>query len=201
VNAQGKPDVSNLIRCQCKEVEDRANRDALLMEMCELPAKAKNMTMDNFEVTDRNREAYEWAKKLIDGELVWLIMADVTGTGKTHLALAVCQEWLKQKKPAKYTYVPRLLDELKAGMNDHTLEYRFKLYCTVPLLIMDDLGLERSSEWVTDRLTTLINERLMNELPLIVTTNKSLGQLPGDDEGRISSRLTRESFCHAVVME
>ena len=170
----------------------------MLMKLCELPPFAEHMTFENFNLTSGNKEAYHVAQEIASGKMRWLTMCGQTHKGKTHLALAVCQEWLRQNKPARYAYVPRLLSELREGINDGSLEYRFKVYCTIPLLILDDLGSEKSTEWVVERLTTILNERLMKELPLVVTTNCALDALPGDDEHRIQSRLEREYWCRVV---
>jgi DNA replication protein DnaC len=57
----------------------------------------------------------------------------------------------------------------------------------VPLLVLDDLGVENSTSWVQEKLDTLVDYRLMHGLALVVTTNLTLEELPA----RISSRLER----------
>jgi DNA replication protein DnaC len=196
----GKPDYSKAERCVCKDAEDRRRRDENLLKMCELPKYTQLMTMETFIVREGNQRAVVVAKEIIAGELRWLTMTGPPGTGKSHLAMAICKKWLEEKRPARYANVPRLLDELRAGMEDHSTDYRFNVYCTVPLLILDDLGAEHPTSWVTERLTTILNERLLNGLPLVVTTNCALADLPGDNMHRIADRLKREEFCRVVEM-
>jgi len=69
------------------------------------------------------------------------------------------------------------------------------------LLVLDDLGVQRPTEWAMERLMTIINHRYENGLPLMATKNKSVESLPGDDEGRIGSRLKRFVPGKVVVME
>lgn len=198
----GRPDYSRFIRCACKAEEDRRQRDAMLFRMCELPPLLKSMTFSNFIVSKQNEPAVAAARDLAEdaGSVKFLTLLGPRDTGKTHLAVAICNRWLERRVPARYAYVPILLDELRQGIEDKSYAYRFQVYCTIPLLVLDDLGLENSGRWVTERLTTLINTRMVNMLPLVVTSNKPLDELPGDDEHRVASRLTREAFCHTAVM-
>jgi DNA replication protein DnaC len=170
--------------------------------MCEMPPKLQDKTFGNFKVSKENALAVGIARDLAEGEgpYKFLTLLGETDTGKSHLAAAICNRWLERKQPARYAYVPSLLDELRQGIEDKSYSYRFNLYCSIPLLVLDDLGLENSGRWVTERLTTLINTRLVNGLPLVVTANLPLDDLPGDEERRIGSRLAREPFCHVAVM-
>jgi len=203
VRGDGRPDYGNLVRCSCKTEEDRRQKDEMLLKMCELPQFLRGKTFANFKVSEENAATVAIARDIGEGTgpVKFLTLLGKGGSGKTHLAVAICQSWLERRQPARYAYVPLLLDELRQGIEDKSYAYRFQVYCTIPLLVLDDLGLENSGSWVTERLTTLINTRLVNELPLVVTSNKPLDELPGDDQHRIASRLSREDFCHTAVMK
>ena len=58
------------------------------------------------------------------------------------------------------------------------------------LLLMDDLGVEKPSEWVREQLYTLINTRYLEGRPIIATSNTSLAQLEGRIGDRTCSRLS-----------
>ena len=120
--------------------------------------------------------------------------------GKTHLAIAICREWLKKGKTAKYAFVPLLLDELKAGFQSegaNSYQARFDFYCKVNLLVLDDLGAGKKTDWAIEKLETLIDYRYINNLPLVVTTNKDLDYL----SPRIGSRLKRAENSRIVVIK
>jgi len=126
------------------------------------------------------------------GGLNWLTLLGSVDLGKTHLAAAICRGWLDQGKPTKYAYVPLLLDELRAGIGKDAdslegYEYRFKMFCTIPLLWLDDLGTENNTPWAQERLDTIIDYRHIHNLALVVTSNLHINQLPV----RIASRLQR----------
>ena len=125
----------------------------------------------------------------------WLILLGEVDCGKTHLAIAICQRWLARGRPAYYVFVPLMLDGLRRGYNREGEEsYEAKLdflMTTVDLLVLDDLGVQTPTPWAMERLMMIIDSRSLSGLPLVVTANKALNELPGDDEHRIGSRLLR----------
>jgi DNA replication protein DnaC len=96
------------------------------------------------------------------------------GTGKTSLAILVA----KAAKDAGRSYavypVPRLLAEIKRTFDrDASDTYLgvFRRLCTVDLLVLDDLGAEKQTEWVLEQLYSIVNERWQDRRSIVVTTN------------------------------
>jgi DNA replication protein DnaC len=96
------------------------------------------------------------------------------GTGKTSLAILVA----KAAKDAGRSYavfpVPRLLAEIKRTFDrDASDSYMgfFRRLCTVDLLVLDDLGAEKQTEWVLEQLYSIVNERWQDRRSIVVTTN------------------------------
>ncbi len=184
-----KVDYSTSVPCLC--IKDKMARDKRkrLLVWCELPAASESMTFENFKVTAGLKAAYDASLSVASGGSKWLTLSSGTNRGKTHLAVAVCRRWLADDKPARYAYVPLLLDELRRGYQDAANDYgsRFEMFLNIPLLVLDDLGTENSTAWVQEKLDTIIDYRLMHDLALVVTTNLLLTQMPE----RIVSRLRR----------
>ena len=118
----------------------------------------------------------------------FLTLLGQPGIGKTHLALALGWEWLERGKTVLYYHVAGLLNALRDGYRqtgeadyEHTMA--FARNCS--LLILDDLGAEKESDWANEQLDFLIDHRYENSKPLIVTTNLTLDDLPP----RIADRL------------
>jgi DNA replication protein DnaC len=96
------------------------------------------------------------------------------GTGKTSLAILVA----KTAKQAGRSYavypVPRLLAEIKRTFDrdasDSYLGFFHRL-CSVDLLVLDDLGAEKQTEWVLEQLYSIVNERWQDRRSIVVTTN------------------------------
>lgn len=95
------------------------------------------------------------------------------GTGKTHLAFAIANSLLIQGVLVIYETFINLMEKLKESYSNDNLDYYeiIKLYCECDLLIIDDLGKERLSEWILEKLFQIVNTRYENMLPIIITTN------------------------------
>jgi len=163
-----------------------------MLQMCEMPPATEKMTFDNFEVSPRLKEVYEAALALAEGRSTsnWLTLISDVGRGKTHLLIATCRHWLTRGKPARYAYVPLLMEELRRGYRedgDMSFDRRFDFFLNVPLLALDDLGTENRTPWVQEKLDTIIDYRLMNGLALVVTTNLTIDDL----NFRVAARLRR----------
>jgi DNA replication protein DnaC len=109
------------------------------------------------------------------------------GTGKTSLAILVA----KAAKDAGRSYavfpVPRLLAEIKRTFDrDASDSYMgvFRRLCTVDLLVLDDLGAEKQTEWVLEQLYSIVNERWQDRRSIVVTTN-----LPDSDPDSAGAAL------------
>ena len=168
------------------------------------------MTFANFETTlyDRQVEslknalekAKEYAQNPDIGERLWLTLAGNTGTGKTHLAVAIAVEQLKMDRPVFYISVPELLDYLRAAYSpDSRVPYdrRFERIRTSSLLILDGLGREQSSPWAMDKLRQIISYRHDEQLPTIVTTQLELNEL----DPVISSRIQDKDVVTLVKID
>lgn len=198
----GKPDYSSVVPCQCVREQMERERTQSLLRYCELPAGTAYMTFEEFKTSPQLQEAYDLAVQLADevGEIRWLTLTAGADRGKTHLAVAICRRWLQRGKPARYAFVPLLLEELRTGFQeegDRSYEARFDRFLNVPLLVLDDLGAEYRTPWVQEKLDTIIDYRLMNGLPLVVTTNTPMDELPF----RIASRLRRSPGSRVVFID
>ena len=190
----GKPDYSRVVPCVCSEAQLWRDKMQAMLRLCELPPGTGHMTFENFVRRPGTEEAYGAALDVAGGEphLVpdWLTLLGDSNRGKTHLLISTCRRWLSTGKPAHYSYVPLLLDELRRGFNakgDQSYESRFDFFLNVPLLALDDLGTEQTTDWVREKLDTIIDYRIMHGLALVVNCNVPLKDL----NFRIRSRLER----------
>lgn len=123
----------------------------------------------------------------------FLTLIGQPGRGKTHLALGIGWFWLENEMGiVKYWQVSELLDKMRSEYDNPLKDdYGFPLLGAfekakkADLLILDDLGAEKTTEWVLDKLDNLINYRYIEQKPTVLTTNLSGDQLPT----RIASRL------------
>lgn len=140
---------------------------------------------DNFEPNNSNRKVFNnlknYSEKLLKGiEKKGLILVGNNGVGKTHLACSIANKLIENGTSVIYGTLISLLAELRNSYdtdnNISEIEI-IKLYENVDLLIIDDLGKEKPSEWGLEKLFTIINSRYENNLPVIITTNYNQNSL------------------------
>ena len=105
-----------------------------------------------------------------------LLLWGNVGTGKSYIAGCIANALLDKGVPVIMTNFARLLNKLTNMYSGDRNAYidSFKKY---PLMIIDDLGVERDSEFAREQVFSVIDSRYRSQLPMIVTTNLSLEEL------------------------
>lgn len=163
----------------------------------------ETMTFETFdlrqgELTQEDADNLQRAVQEARGYAVtptgWLLLTGRYGCGKTHLAAAIANEWVRQGNQALFVVVPDLLDHLRAAYSPksaETYDRRFEKVKHVSFLVLDDLGTESATVWAQEKLYQLFNYRYVTGLPTVITTAKPLEQL---DE-RLRTRLLDVRRC------
>lgn len=126
-------------------------------------------------------------KATATGLLLW----GNVGTGKSFFAGCIANALLDQGVPVLMTNFSRILNALTGMFSDDRNKYIDSLN-HYSLLIIDDLGMERGTEYALEQVFNVIDARLRSNLPLTVTTNLTLDELkhPADlAHERIYSRV------------
>lgn len=129
-----------------------------------IPPRYECATFESFVCgSESQARALEAVRQCRDG----VYLMGRSGCGKTHLACAAVAAG-----PERSLFLPttELLDDIRAGF-DAGGRGLLRRALSAPVLAIDDLGAEAVTDWVRDRLYTLLNERWNHCLPLIVTTN------------------------------
>ena len=144
------------------------------------------------EVVKAVRAFTEGIEENLDaGRGLWL-MGDV-GTGKTTLAMIVSKAAVEAGRTVAVYSLPRLLARIRRTYDaeageDSYLEF-FRRLTSVDLLHIDDLGAEKSSDWVLEQLYAIVDERYEAERSMVVTTNLDQSSLEDQIGPRTVSRL------------
>ena len=141
-------------------------------------------------VSEVRRYSDDVDARLDEGRGLWL-MGDV-GTGKTTLAMLVSREARLRGHSVAIYSLPRLLSELRKTFDESAdLSYLQLLdgLIGVDLLHIDDVGAEKTSDWVLEQLYAIVNGRYEDERAIVLTTNLDPPALEQQIGERTVSRL------------
>ena len=120
------------------------------------------------------------------GYLLW----GNVGTGKSYFAGCIANALMEREIPVRMTNFATILNDLFKGAEGRN-EYIARL-CAYPLLILDDFGMERGTEYGLEQIYNVMDSRYCSKKPLIVTTNLTPEQLQHPEDvphARIYGRL------------
>ena len=171
-----------------------------------IPAKYRGVSFDRPPVTQIADAVVAPVREFCDridssiaeGRGLWLFGGP--GTGKTTLAMVTSRIALEAGHSVAIYSMPKLLARIRRTFDGEPgqqsyLEF-FGRLTGVDLLHIDDLGTENRTEWVTEQLYSIVNERYEARKSLIVTTNKNEAELEQEIGERVVSRLVE--MCELV---
>lgn len=129
-------------------------------------------------------------KEICKNQINGLLLYGATGTGKSFLAACVVNELIDHGIFAKMTSFDRIRNELQARKDDKQ-KYIDHL-AQIPLLVIDDLAAESSSEWMQEIVFSVINAREQSGKPMLITSNITASELKNPanpNNSRIYSRI------------
>jgi len=183
-------------------VEQLKSRAVFLRKQSNLGKRFSMRTFENFDASD-NRRAYEACKryvdlKVYDREKNSLIICGSYGTGKTHLAAAIANQVVNKGVSVLFDTYGGHLEKIKNEFNSTGASY-LNLMRTVDMLILDDVGKEKQTEWSASVMFDVINHRYESMKPIIITSNFNSEQLEEYFGEACYSRLIE--MCNAVVTQ
>ncbi|WP_329553708.1 ATP-binding protein [Streptomyces sp. NBC_00696] len=121
-----------------------------------------------------------------------LLMAGVVGAGKTHQAYGAVRRLVQSGVGVRWraTTAADLYADLRPRPGVDS-ERELAAVSRCPLLIIDDLGAAKASEWVEEVTYRLINRRYNHMLPTLITTNLAIKDLRAHLGDRVTSRLAQ----------
>lgn len=192
----------SLVECpDCDTVQQR--RMAAVQVMSDLGGDLLTCTFAGFKARDAQTKAMlDCAINFADEPKGWLVMSGTNGTGKTHLAAAITNHLKAQNKVCLFLTAPALLAYLRAAFDPKrerdeewlSLDQRVQYIRDVPVLVIDDLGAEKATDWTAEQLFVLLNDRQVKRAPTVITTNLKAS----DFEPRLASRLANKAVVTIV---
>ena len=182
--------------CRCRQQRVAQAKARSLSAL--IPRRYRGVAFERPPVTDIDPTAVAAVRRYADtineqldaGRGLWFM--GPVGTGKTTLAMLVSKAALRAGRSVAIYSLPRLLNEIR----DHHRAERSHIelldkLTAVNLLHIDDVGAERTNEWVLEELYSIVNARYEDQRSMVITTNiLDRGALCEQVTERTVSRLT-----------
>jgi DNA replication protein DnaC len=173
--------LSGVEQCPCAAI----SRGRSIKESAGIPPNYENATLDNFQVPQDNPTARlglgtvlmqvkSFVREFPTADKPGLLLVGDTGTGKTHLAVAALKALLDKGHAGVFFDYQNLLDRIRSGYDRTSGTSDKEAYGSAleaDILLLDDLGSHRVTDWVEDIVTSMITYRCNHRKPLIATTN------------------------------
>jgi len=178
----------------------RDSRIDTLQARSGLSKRLKGHTFDNFDPL-MNESTRKASSKIGDYQMNWkenreagrgLYLCGGVGTGKTHLAVALLNELIRKSRvPSLFVTVPELLDNLRGTYDNpgRNLDEWMDAVKNAEFLVLDDLGSEKPTPWVQERIFVIVNHRYRESLPTVFTSNIGPMDLAAQLGERTASRI------------
>lgn len=180
------------VSCRCR-AERRYQEEQMLQQDKDMRAmealkrqslmdeRLRDVSFDSFRKTNDNaynlklclRYANHFDEMLAKNQ--GLLFYGGVGTGKTFAAACIANQLLNQRIPVIMTSFVKLLESMQGfSEDDSALIARLN---RAKLLIIDDLGAERSTDYALEKVYDIVDSRYRAKLPIILTTNLSMTEL------------------------
>jgi DNA replication protein DnaC len=196
------------VRCECR-VKGRADR---LLEAAHIPARYEHCEIGNFECdpnySDQKSLGHaKWlAGRFVENypnEKTGLLFVGTVGVGKTHLSVGILKALIREKGiHCLFCDYRELLKSIQNSYNASVQATEMEILRPVfdsEVLVLDELGAVRSTEWVFDTVNYILNSRYNENKTTIITTN--FPDRPEQDKPEVDNLSSRSAADRAARRE
>ncbi len=188
--------------CMIQLLKERSSKQ-ICKGLTETPARFEDLDLSYYDDTptpghglsprERMRRVFDFCRQYAEGfdmTVPSLLLRGPTGTGKTHISLAIASAAAAAGYQVMYQPAGRLFGMLEKEHFGRESGNTEELAMTCDLLVLDDLGTEFETSFCTASLYSIINTRLLDGLPTIISTNLTQEGLQDRYGDQIVSRIT-----------
>ncbi|HEN2374243.1 TPA: ATP-binding protein [Streptococcus agalactiae] len=174
------------IKCECEIKRDKENEEreiltriSSLKRDCFSSPNQHQYTFERFlnEEGQSYKVAYNYAKNFeqMKEDNVGLLFYGDVGSGKTYLACSIANELIEREQvKVKIMNLSQVINQIQKSAFKLDSNEIIDNLSNIPLLILDDLGIERDTSYAREQVYNIINSRYLKGRPTIFTTNLSL---------------------------
>ncbi len=162
-----------------REERERQRLESIRLDATGIMPELRDRTFARFTPDSHQMAGYGAALQFVEaftpgsgrGLLYW---APSTGTGKTHLALAIALALHERGYRVRFGTLIDLLDRLRATFAEGATETEYEVlaeYRECDLLVIDDIGREKVTAWTEAKVYQIVNDRWARRRPIVGTTN------------------------------
>jgi DNA replication protein DnaC len=196
------------VPCECG-MEERAEK---VMERARIPKRYEHCDFESFSTdigTTQQQQSLKHAKMQVEGFLrdypateQGLLLAGPSGAGKTHLAVAALKELIHRGHGGLFCDYRELLKEIQGSYNAASESTELGILEPIrgaEILVLDDLGASKPSDWMRDIVAIVLNARYNEKRTMIITTNyidnpQSAGETTRLPSGKLMAAIKEDSL-------
>jgi DNA replication protein DnaC len=188
-----------------QEADDKAFQEQLKKNArrgySSLSEKDWQVTFESLEIVPQNTEQVTRLKKWNPSMQRGVVLYGSVGTGKSTLCKAVINRFCSRDYRCLFISVADAMQRLKDAIDKEgtSVGHETEKLIEPNLLLLDDLGAEKSTEWATERLFVIFEKRAAQQKHTFFTTNLTPEQISGVYKERIKDRMIE--FCTWVKFE
>jgi hypothetical protein len=194
--------------CQKKAIEEEKQQIAAeakkiaiqrLKESSMMASKFYSASFLGYQITDGNAHAHKVALSYVHNfgamqkQNQGLIFYGSVGTGKSYTAACIANALLEKQVSVVMTSFVKVLQDIQSNSFDEG--HILRVLNDASLLVLDDLGAERSTDYALEKVYNVIDSRVRANRPMILTTNLTMGEMTNPQDIRYSRIYDRIFEC------
>lgn len=178
-----------ICKCKADEIEKKKKADEYeeqmhaierLKDASMMASKFRDASFGRYRIREENREAYalsrNYVKRFRDMKKKnqGLLLYGPVGTGKSYTAACIANALMENKTTVIMTSFVKILQDIQGVGNEANY---IQILNSASLLIIDDLGAERNTDYALEKVYNVIDSRIRTDKPMILTTNLDLSEM------------------------
>ncbi len=202
-----------LCKCEQEALEKRKQEEEFAEKMRDIQRRKdasmmdsvyRSASFDKYEINDQNKGIYKMATNYVQkfnqmlAENQGILIYGPVGTGKSYTAACIANALIEKHVPVIMTSFVKIMQNIVSQDEAQYME----MLNTADLLILDDLGAERNTEYALEKVYNIIDSRSRSQKPMLLTTNLELGDMMNTADIRYQ-RIYDRIFdtCYPVKLE